>query len=114
MPWIHTHCCTRTSGLPDFSWYNIPKREKPFQITIKYTEWPQNIPNGRKNQHLPLQDPPKIGIFGLKICHLATLMHIIVYEHDLVESLFTFLSRDNTYFFCLSRSNPTTSVFTTT
>jgi hypothetical protein len=28
-------------------------------------------------QHLPLQDPPKfiqIGIFGLKTCHLATLM----------------------------------------
>jgi hypothetical protein len=28
-------------------------------------------------QHLPLQDPPKftqIGIFGLKICHLATLV----------------------------------------
>jgi hypothetical protein len=28
-------------GLPDVSWYNIPKWEK-------YTKWPQNIPNGHK------------------------------------------------------------------
>jgi hypothetical protein len=40
-------------GLPDFSWFNIPKREKIYQITAKntqmgtkYTKWPQNIPNG--------------------------------------------------------------------
>jgi hypothetical protein len=42
-------------------------------MAIKYTKWPQNISNGR----LPLQDPPKftqIGIFGLKIYHLATLL----------------------------------------
>jgi hypothetical protein len=65
------------SGLPDFSWYNIPKWEKLQQVTFKYTKWPQNIPNGHKiYQHLSLQDPPKftqIGILGLKICHLATL-----------------------------------------
>jgi protoporphyrinogen oxidase len=35
-------------GLPDFYWYNIPKREKMYQITIKYTKWSQNIPKGRK------------------------------------------------------------------
>jgi hypothetical protein len=29
------------TGLPDFSWYNIPKREK-------YTKWSQNIPKGHK------------------------------------------------------------------
>jgi hypothetical protein len=38
----------------------------------------RTIPNGGKiNQHLPLQDPTKftqIGIFGLKIYHLATLI----------------------------------------
>jgi hypothetical protein len=34
--------------LPDFSWYNVPKRGKIYQITIKYTKWPQNVPNGRK------------------------------------------------------------------
>jgi hypothetical protein len=40
---------------------------------------PQNIPNGHLiYQHFPLKDPPKftqIGIFGLKICHLATLLY---------------------------------------
>jgi hypothetical protein len=34
-------------GLPDLSWYNIPKRGKN-KITVKYTKWPQNIPNGHK------------------------------------------------------------------
>jgi hypothetical protein len=28
------------SGLPDFYWYNIPKREQIYQIIIKYTKWP--------------------------------------------------------------------------
>jgi hypothetical protein len=66
------------SGLPDFSWYNTSKREKEYPITIKYTKWPQNIPNDHKInlcndhkmfQYFQLQDPPKltqIGIFGLK------------------------------------------------
>jgi hypothetical protein len=63
--------------LPDFSWHNIPKREK-------YTELAQNIPNGHKiykhgrkidqmslNIHLPMQDTPipftQVENFGLKI-----------------------------------------------
>jgi hypothetical protein len=71
------------SGLPDFSQYNIPKREK-------YTKIQQNIPKGNKiyqmaikqtkcqkiYQHLPLQDPQKftqIAIFDLKMYQLATL-----------------------------------------
>jgi hypothetical protein len=33
------------AGLPDLSWFKIPKREK----YTEYTEWPQNVPNGRKN-----------------------------------------------------------------
>jgi hypothetical protein len=33
------------AGLPDFSWYNIPKRGKIYQINIKLQ---QNIANGRK------------------------------------------------------------------
>jgi hypothetical protein len=45
---------------------------------MQYTKWPQNIPNGRKiYPYLTLQDPPnltRIGILGLKICHLATLV----------------------------------------
>jgi hypothetical protein len=35
-------------GLPDFSWYNLPKWGKSFQMTVKYTKWPQTIPNGSK------------------------------------------------------------------
>jgi hypothetical protein len=44
----------------------------------KFTKSPENLPNGHKIcQQFPLQDPPKftqIGIFGLKINHLATLV----------------------------------------
>jgi hypothetical protein len=57
-------------GLSDFSWYNIPKRGKIYQISIKYTKWPYNRPNGHKIEHLPLQIPPKftqIRIFGFKM-----------------------------------------------
>jgi hypothetical protein len=55
-------------------------------MTMKYTKWPWNIPNGHEicipnghkiYQHLPLQKPPKftqILIFGLKLYHLATLV----------------------------------------
>jgi hypothetical protein len=46
-----------------------------YQQAIKYNQY---IPNGRKiYQHLPFQGPPiciQIGIFGLKIYHLATLV----------------------------------------
>jgi hypothetical protein len=35
---IALHVCT---GLPDFSWYNIPKWQK-------YSQCPQNIPNAHK------------------------------------------------------------------
>jgi hypothetical protein len=27
-------------GLPDFSWFKIPKRGKLYQISTKYTKWP--------------------------------------------------------------------------
>jgi protoporphyrinogen oxidase len=33
-------------GLPDFSWYNVPKREKYTKMTTKFTKWPLDIPNG--------------------------------------------------------------------
>jgi hypothetical protein len=36
------------SGLPDFSWYNIPKWEK-------YTQKPQNVPNGHKIYNLAVK-----------------------------------------------------------
>jgi hypothetical protein len=31
------HCMP---GLPDFSWYSKPKREKIYRTTTKYTKWP--------------------------------------------------------------------------
>jgi hypothetical protein len=49
---------------------------KIYQMAIKYTKWPKNTRNGRKIfQHFTFRDPPKytqIGIFGMKIYHLAT------------------------------------------
>jgi hypothetical protein len=44
----------------------VPNGNKIYQIAVKYID-----------QHLSFQDPPKFpqnGIFGLKICHLATLL----------------------------------------
>jgi hypothetical protein len=68
------------SGLPDFSWYNIPKRGKYNKLLL-------NIPNGHKiyqialkytnNFHRkPLLKFTQIAIFGQKIYHLATLTAI--------------------------------------
>jgi hypothetical protein len=63
-------------------------------MATKYTQWPQNIPNGHKIYPMVAIRPnsrkyvdqaatkytnifpikfTQIGIFGLKICHLATL-----------------------------------------
>jgi hypothetical protein len=56
---------------------NLSNDHKIYQMTTKSIKWPQNIPNGRKiYQCLSLKDAPKfsqIGIFSLKIYHLATL-----------------------------------------
>jgi hypothetical protein len=63
-----------SSGLPDFSWCNVPKLKIIYQMTQKYTKCQQNVTNNRKRdqmaQKLPtfsLQDHPKftqIGIYG--------------------------------------------------
>jgi hypothetical protein len=63
LAWHDTTC----PGLPDFSSYKIPKREKIYQISTNYTNCPWNLTKDRKMdqvsinlyQHLPLQDPPK-------------------------------------------------------
>jgi hypothetical protein len=56
-----------------------------YQNEKKYTNLPQNIPNVHKIHQMAikytniLQEPPKFTqncIFGLKICHLATLILI--------------------------------------
>jgi hypothetical protein len=57
----------------------IPVLARPARFfSVQHTETGKIGPNGRLIwQHLPFQDPPKftqIGIFGLKICHLATLV----------------------------------------
>jgi hypothetical protein len=56
---------------------NIPNDHKLYQTSINYTKWPNNILNGHKiYRHFPYEGTPnftKIGIFGLKINHLATL-----------------------------------------
>jgi hypothetical protein len=48
-----------------------------YQMGIKYPKWSYSIPNGDTIFiHFPIYGPPKftqIGIFGLKINHLATL-----------------------------------------
>jgi hypothetical protein len=63
------------AGLPDFSWYNIPNREKYILNDSKIYQMTVNGPNGHRiDQHLPLQDRAKftqIGIFGLKL-HLPS------------------------------------------
>jgi hypothetical protein len=47
-------------------------------MAIKHTKSLQCIPKGYiLNEHFSSQDPPKytsIGIFGMKICHLAALL----------------------------------------
>jgi hypothetical protein len=48
--------------LPDFSWDNIPEREKVYQITIKYTKWPQNILNGHKIYPMAVKNCHRICI----------------------------------------------------
>jgi hypothetical protein len=43
------------AGLPDFSWNNIPKRRKIYQITIKLTKWSQNTQTDRKIDQMTIQ-----------------------------------------------------------
>jgi hypothetical protein len=55
------------TGLPDFSWYNIPKPENIFVGGRR--------PNGYKiYQNLSLQDTKKFTQIGLKLYYLATLL----------------------------------------
>jgi hypothetical protein len=55
----------------------IPNVHKIYKMEITYTKWPNNIPNGQIiYRHFPFQGPPnltKIGIFGIKMFHLAPL-----------------------------------------
>jgi hypothetical protein len=61
------------AGLPDFSWHNIPKLWKMYQIATKlpnyhkinemaviYSKWRQNVPNIFYSK--VLQNLPKLGV----------------------------------------------------
>jgi hypothetical protein len=67
-------------GLPDFSSYDIPRKNIPNNHEIPtYTKCSQYMANDHElYQHLLLRDPPKftqIWIFGLKIYyHVANLV----------------------------------------
>jgi hypothetical protein len=57
------------SGLPDFSWYKIPKRggNMPNDHKICIPKWPQNISNGRKIDQMVIK--------YTKIFHCKTLLN---------------------------------------
>jgi hypothetical protein len=71
------------SGLPDFSWCNIPKWENIYQrtteyvysVTIKYNRLPHKMALKMSKHFLfmGLKNFPKMGFFGMPIYHLATL-----------------------------------------
>jgi hypothetical protein len=74
------------SRVARFFWYYIPnnhkiyvpKDDKTYHVTTRYVKWPQNVTNDLKIcHHFRVQDPLnfiQIGIFGMKIYHLATLV----------------------------------------
>jgi hypothetical protein len=68
-------------GLPDFSWCHIPKREqdipnnhKIYQMPTKYTKRAIKYTNIFLYKALKITN---IGIFGLKIFNLATLLKAV-------------------------------------
>jgi hypothetical protein len=90
--------------LPDFSGYNIPKREKCTQMTTKYTKRPIDIPNGSKWTKWPLNLQSSSVVrhskifpnlyFGLKKCHLATLeLSAVAYIGSILSRRFLLPSR---------------------
>jgi hypothetical protein len=60
---------------------NVPNENEIYLMVIKYSQCPKNIPDAHEiYQHFTFQGPPKvtqIGIFVLKINHLATLNRIM-------------------------------------
>jgi hypothetical protein len=89
-----SHCLPATKSLLPFRLaarvarfflVKLTKTGKFYQITLKYSKWPQNIPKGRKIDQMAIKHTnifhckshpefTQIWIFGLKICHLATLL----------------------------------------
>jgi hypothetical protein len=74
------------AGLPDFSWHNIPKRLKIYQIATKIPNDHNIFPMAREYiyQLFPFQGPPKFtqfGIFGLKIYIPSGISGSVVGSH---------------------------------
>jgi hypothetical protein len=74
-----------TQGCQIFFLAHDTKTAKMYQMNTKFTKWPQNSPNVRIISQLvikyinifkslALQNLSKLGFFGLKINHLATLV----------------------------------------
>jgi hypothetical protein len=57
------------SGLPDFDCFNIPKRGKIYQITIK-------IPNGHKIYQMDLCEKDQMAVKYTNICHCNALKNL--------------------------------------
>jgi hypothetical protein len=74
---MNTKCTKWTQNVPNETkctkWtQNVPKGHKFSQLVKKYSNWPW---------HFPISGSPeftRIGIFGLKRNHLATLVHTLV------------------------------------
>jgi hypothetical protein len=82
--------------LPDFPWYkkpkwkNIPNDHKIYRMATE-------LSNGRKiDQHKALQGPrifTQIGIFGLKMYYLATLVEMSALNESDFNNAINYLSR---------------------
>jgi hypothetical protein len=67
--------CTRFAwaapGLPDFSKYNIPRREKMYQTTSKYFFKATYLPEYHKTyQQCPFQGPPKYTLIWIFVAEI--------------------------------------------
>jgi hypothetical protein len=60
---VHMRCVLLMfiSGLPDCSWFNIPKRLKI------YTKWPQNIPHDHKIYHMTTKYSKFLKIYQMVV-----------------------------------------------
>jgi hypothetical protein len=65
-------CWEQRSGLPDFTWYNIPKRVKIYQITTK-------LPNGHKIYQMAVEIL-EMGIKCRNIFHSKSLQKLSILE----------------------------------
>jgi hypothetical protein len=61
--------------LPDFSFYNTPKRDKIYQMAIKYTNWLLNIPIGCKMYQMAVKDA---NIFHSKVLQYMLKLKFLV------------------------------------